>query len=83
MKALTISSKGQIAIPKEIREVLDIKEGDKLTYKLEKGKIVLEPIVSIPRSQAYFLTPEVQGRSKKLRKISSQAILKRMRSANL
>ena len=52
MKALTISSKGQIAIPKEIREVLDIKEGDKLTYKLEKGKIVLEPIVSVPRSQA-------------------------------
>ena len=83
MKALTISSKGQIAIPKEIREVLDIKEGDKLTYKLEKGKIVLEPIVSIPRSQAYFLTPEVQGKVKKLRKISSQAILKRMRSANL
>jgi len=65
MKALTISSKGQIAIPKEIREVLDIKEGDKLTYKLEKGKIVLEPIVSIPRSQAYFWTPEVQEKVKK------------------
>ena len=65
MKALTISSKGQIAIPKEIREVLDIKEGDKLTCKLEKGKIVLEPIVSIPRSQAYFWTPEVQEKVKK------------------
>ncbi|TVM00414.1 MAG: AbrB family transcriptional regulator [Candidatus Brocadia sp. WS118] len=65
MKALTISSKGQIAIPKEIREVLDIKEGDKLTYKLEKGKIVLEPIVNIPRSQAWFWTSEVQKKVKK------------------
>ena len=67
MKALTISSKGQIAIPKEIREVLDIKEGDKLTYELKKGKIVLEPIVSVPRSQAYFWDPEVQGKVKKSR----------------
>ena len=65
MKALTISSKGQIAIPKEIRDSLDIKEGDKLTYKLEKGKIVLEPIVSVPRSQAYFWAPEVQEKVKK------------------
>lgn len=65
MKALTISSKGQIAIPKEVREVLDIKEGDKLTYKLEKGTIVLEPIVSVPRSQAYFWDTEVQEKVKK------------------
>ncbi len=65
MKALTISSKGQIAIPKEIRDVLDIKEGDKLTYKLDKGKIVLEPVINIPRSQAYFWTPEIQEKIQK------------------
>ncbi len=65
MKALTISSKGQIAIHKEIREVLDIKGGDKLTYELKKGKIVLEPIVSVPRSQAYFWDPEVHEKVKK------------------
>lgn len=65
MKALTISSKGQIAIPKEIRDVLDIKEGDKLTYKLDKGKIVLEPVINIPRSQAYFWTSEIQEKIKK------------------
>lgn len=65
MKALTISSKGQIAIPKELRDSLDIKEGDRLTYKVEGGRIVLEPVVSVPRSQAYFWTPEVQEKVRK------------------
>ncbi len=65
MKALTISSKGQIAIPKEIRDSLNIKEGDRLVYKVEMGKIVLEPVVSVPRSQSYFWTPEVQEKVKK------------------
>jgi len=65
MKAVTISSKGQIAVPKEIRETLHIKEGDQLIYHIENGKIVLEPVVNIPRSQAWFWTPEVQENIKK------------------
>ena len=65
MKALTISSKGQIAIPKEIRDSLHIKEGDRLVYKVDKGRIVLEPVVSVPRSQSYFWTPEVQKKVNK------------------
>ena len=64
MKVLTISSKGQIAIPKEIRDFLNIKEGDRLVYKIDRGRIVLEPVVSVPRSQSYFLTPEVQEKIK-------------------
>ena len=65
MKAVTISSKGQIAIPKEVREALHIKEGDQLIYQVEKGKIVLEPIINIPRSQAWFWAPGVQEKIKK------------------
>ena len=65
MKAVTISSKGQIAIPKEIRDSLHIKEGDQLVYKVERGRIVLEPVVNIPRSQAYFWTPEIQEKVKR------------------
>ena len=65
MKAVTISSKGQIAIPKEIRDSLHIKSGDRLVYKVDGGRIVLEPVVSVPRSQSYFWTPEVQKKVKK------------------
>jgi len=34
----TITKKGQITIPKEIRDILRLKEGKKLEVELEKGK---------------------------------------------
>lgn len=65
MKAVTISSKGQISIPKEVRETLHIKKGDQLTFRVEGGKIILEPVMNIPRSQAWFWTKEVQSKIQK------------------
>ena len=65
MKAVTLSSKGQIAVPKEIRDALHMKAGDQLVYHIENGKIVLEPVVNIPRSQAWFWTQEIQEKVKK------------------
>lgn len=65
MKTLTISQKGQVAIPKEVRETLHIKAGDQLIFRVEKGRIVLEPAVNIPRSQAWFWASEVQEKVKK------------------
>ena len=65
MKTATISYKGQVAVPKEIREALHIKAGDQLIFKIEKCKIVLEPVFNIPCSQAWFWTPDVQEKIKK------------------
>lgn len=66
MKTATVSSKGQIAIPKDIRESLHIKGGDQFTLEVsEDGKIILEPVVSIPRSQAWFWSKEVQKKISK------------------
>lgn len=41
MDKVTVSSKGQIAIPKLIREVLNLSEGAKLTIELRGQEIVL------------------------------------------
>ena len=60
MKTLTLSQKGHVAIPKGVRETLYIKAGDQLAFRVEKGKIILEPAVNIPRSQAWFWTSDVQ-----------------------
>jgi AbrB family looped-hinge helix DNA binding protein len=38
----TLSSKNQIVIPREIREVLQLKPGDKLTVHIYEKMLVLE-----------------------------------------
>jgi len=43
----TLTQKGQIAIPKGIRDYFDLKPSDKLHFSIEKGKIVAEPIFSV------------------------------------
>jgi AbrB family looped-hinge helix DNA binding protein len=39
-----MTSKGQITIPKELRELLSVKEGDQLRFLVEKDTIKIEPI---------------------------------------
>lgn len=43
MPSSTISSKGQITIPIEVRHRLGLKEGDKVEFVLEEGRTVLRP----------------------------------------
>ncbi|MHA1232076.1 MAG: AbrB/MazE/SpoVT family DNA-binding domain-containing protein [Candidatus Helarchaeota archaeon] len=42
-----MSSKGQVVIPKEIREILALKPGTKFNVKLDEKKIIFEPIIDI------------------------------------
>jgi AbrB family looped-hinge helix DNA binding protein len=39
-----IGKKGQIVIPKEIRELYKIKSGDAIIFKIQEGKLFLEKI---------------------------------------
>lgn len=49
MAASTVTSKGQVTIPKEIRELLGVKEGDRLIFRLDdQGKVVVQPEVEGP-----------------------------------
>ena len=60
MSAATITSKGQITIPKAIRTLLDLHSGDKINFLLEESGVVrlvpvtqdissLKGIVSTPK----------------------------------
>ncbi|AGL02171.1 AbrB/MazE/SpoVT family DNA-binding domain-containing protein [Desulfoscipio gibsoniae] len=42
MYTVKISSRGQIVIPAEARNILNIKEGDKLSIHIEDEKIILK-----------------------------------------
>jgi AbrB family looped-hinge helix DNA binding protein len=39
----TISSKGQVTVPIEVRHRLGLKAGDRVVFALEDGRIVLRP----------------------------------------
>jgi AbrB family looped-hinge helix DNA binding protein len=41
---LRLSSKGQLVLPKKIREKLHLKNGDQFQARIVDGKIILEPV---------------------------------------
>jgi len=41
-----VTSKGQVTIPKEIRETLGVNEGDKLLFLVEGDKVILRKVGS-------------------------------------
>ena len=41
MPTATLTSKGQTTIPKVIRDHLKLKPGDKISFKIEDGRVVL------------------------------------------
>lgn len=53
MDLARVSSKGQITIPIEIRKKLNLKEGDKVLFLEENGKIVLA-------NSSYMALKEIQ-----------------------
>jgi antitoxin MazE len=60
MAETTITKKGQVSIPKEIREKLGLKPGDRIEFIIENGKLVGIPVMLVPKEQAYFWTKEWQ-----------------------
>lgn len=45
MAVTTVTSKGQITLPKEVRDHLHIREGDRLDFRIEKdGSVRLAPV---------------------------------------
>lgn len=46
MATSTVSSKGQVTIPIEVRHRLGLKEGDRVEFVFEEGKTVLRPVRS-------------------------------------
>lgn len=43
----TVTSKGQVTIPKEIRDLLHIRSNDKVDFVLEGERVVLVPVKTL------------------------------------
>jgi AbrB family looped-hinge helix DNA binding protein len=48
MSIVKLSSKGQVVIPKHIRERLGLKNGDRLKILIEAKRITLVPVTELP-----------------------------------
>lgn len=49
MSASTLTSKGQVTIPKEVRERLGLKEGDRLVFRFDdEGNLLVRPEARSP-----------------------------------
>ena len=53
MPAVTVSPKYQVVIPKEIREEMDIKPGQKVDMLIYEGNIVLVPLRPIEELRGF------------------------------
>lgn len=56
----TVKKRGQVTIPKYVREVLDLHEEDQLEVTVEDGKIVMQPVITIAKDQSWFWSSEWQ-----------------------
>jgi AbrB family looped-hinge helix DNA binding protein len=56
-----VRPKGQVTLPGEIRELLNLHEGDDLAFSIdEKGQVVVSRLEVIPPDQAWFWTEQWQ-----------------------
>jgi AbrB family looped-hinge helix DNA binding protein len=58
----TLRARGTVTIPQDVRDKLDLAEGDQLIVTVEDDRIILTPTSLVPDDQAWFWTPEWQAR---------------------
>lgn len=46
---ISISSRGTLTLPAEIRKKLDVKENDFFDVKIENGEIIITPVIVMPK----------------------------------
>lgn len=47
MTTVVVTRKYQVTIPRDVRKLLKVKMGDKLRVRVEKGKVIFEPLRAI------------------------------------
>lgn len=61
MVRAVVRSRGQITLPREVREALHIDEGDDVAFLIEAGQVTMRGLKSIPAEQAWFWTDAWQA----------------------
>jgi len=63
MPASTLTAKGQVTIPKEVRERLGLKEGDRLVFRFDdQGNLLVRPATRNPLGRLPGLLQHLAGK---------------------
>jgi len=72
----TVSARGQIAIPTEIREKMHLKEGEKILFLLEGDSLLLKKVGSISWKQ---ITKPLREAKKKIKESEVPELIQKLR----
>ena len=76
----TITQKGQVAIPKEIRDFFNLKASDKLHFSVKKNKIIAEPIPTVESMFGFIKTKKVLSKREMKKIIRDSVVAKHARN---
>ncbi|MCK5768164.1 MAG: AbrB/MazE/SpoVT family DNA-binding domain-containing protein [Candidatus Atribacteria bacterium] len=63
-----IARNGHLTIPRKIRKILNIENGDIVRFSIENNKIVISPSFIVDKDKAYFFTEKCQKEIRKSEK---------------
>lgn len=63
-----LKQKSQVTIPRGFVKKLNLKVGDKLEIEESNGRLIITPVVVIPKDQAWFYSPEWQEKEQEVDK---------------
>jgi antitoxin MazE len=58
---MEFKQKSQVTIPKDFVKKLNLKAGDKLDVEVEDGRLIITPVVIVPKDQAWYYSPKWQA----------------------
>lgn len=64
MVRAVLRSKGQITLPREVRDALHLREGDDVAFVVDAGHVTMRGLRSVPTEQAWFWTQPWQDGEK-------------------
>lgn len=56
-----VRRRGQITLPREVREALHVVEGDDIAFVVSDSSVIMLGLKSVPAEQAWFWSKEWQG----------------------
>ncbi len=56
-----LRSRAQITLPKETVRMLNLKEGDNLSIEVDDGKVIITPVVVIPKDELWAWSTDMRN----------------------